>query len=317
MEELQDAIEDAQYVNAIATQEEGPRPVLAWEIPSAEQLAEWETKIKTSQDSKGPESFGIDWCLQSAIGLFLFSAFLKDTCDDYLRINFLEEVIRWRNMRGKHRLERAKKVAEVYLKPLPIDEVTGNKVYPEKTQIDEYDLVRQAPDQSITKEELDKLYSLSVDETNSKNCLGIAGPVLDEVFQSIKAAEKSQLAQKRTSSSELEAPSAELQESGDQQEAAGSALRRQKERYTSLKLLTQSLKNRDSDVHDDLFEKVDMIVVEVLRRRYWSKFVQSERYAKLRNFLWFQDRAVVPDDFFTMRVLGRGGFGSVIGKESV
>ena len=317
MEELQDAIEDAQYVNAIATQEEGPRPVLAWEIPSAEQLSEWESKLKRSQGAKGPEPFGIDWCLQSAIGLFLFSAFLKDTCDDYLRINFLEEVIRWRKMKGKHRLERAKKVAEVYLKPLPIDDVTGTKVYPEKTQIDEYDLVRQVPEQSISKEEFQTLYSMSVDESKSKNCLGIAGPVLDEVFQSIKAAEKAQLTQKRTSSSDIETSPEELKESGDRQEAASSAMRKQKEKYTSLKLLTQSLKARDSDVSDNLFEKVGMVVVETLRRQYWSKFLESEHYTKLRNFLWFQDRAVVPDDFFTMRVLGRGGFGSVIGKENV
>ena len=47
---------------------------------------------------------------------------------------------------------------------------------------------------------------------------------------------------------------------------------------------------------------------------FWEGFLQSEQYKRLRNFLWFQDRRVVPDDFFTMRVLGRGGFGSVIGK---
>jgi hypothetical protein len=217
-------------------------------------------------------------------------------------------------MKGKHRLERAKKVAEVYLKPLPIDDVTGDKVYPEKTQIDECDLVRQVPDQSMTAEEFEALYSINTDDTKSKNCLGIAGPVLDEVFQTIKAAEKAQLTQKRTSSSDLE--TSEVKESGDKQEAASDALRRQKEKYTSLKLLTQSLKARDSDVHDNLFEKVDMIVVEDLRRRFWTKFRESEQYTKLMNFLWFQDRPVVPDDFFTMRVLGRGGFGSVIGKKN-
>jgi tRNA A-37 threonylcarbamoyl transferase component Bud32 len=316
MEELQDAIEDAQYVNAIATQEEGPRPVLSWEIPTEEQLSEWETKLKSSQSPKGPEPFGIDWCLQSAIGLFLFSAFLKEKCDDFLRINFVEEVIRWRKMKGKHRLERAKKIAEVYLKPLPIDEVTGEKVYPEKTQIDEYDLIREVPNQFTTVEELQALYSANRDETQSKNCLGISGPILDEVFETIKATERLQLAQKRSSSPDAE-PTSEVQESGDKQESASHALRKQREKYTSLKLLTQSLKERDSDIPDNLFEKVDMVVIDDLRRKYWQKFIESEQYTKLRNFLWFQDRPVVPDDFFTMRVLGRGGFGSVIGKKAV
>ena len=33
MEELQDAIEDAQYVNAISNVDDGPRPVLPWPRP--------------------------------------------------------------------------------------------------------------------------------------------------------------------------------------------------------------------------------------------------------------------------------------------
>jgi hypothetical protein len=34
MEELQDAIEDAQYLSAVSSVEDGPRPVLPWEIPT-------------------------------------------------------------------------------------------------------------------------------------------------------------------------------------------------------------------------------------------------------------------------------------------
>jgi hypothetical protein len=315
MEELQDAIEDAQYVNAIATQEEGPRPVLAWEIPTEEQLAAWESKIKetSKDDSSGPEPFGIDWCLQSAIGLFIFSSFLKEDCDDYLRINFIEEVGRWRKMKGKHRLDRAKKIVEVYLKPLPIDDVTGDQVNPEKTQIDEYDLVRDTPQTPMTADEFKTMYSQSIDESKSRNCLGMCGPILEDLFAKIKEVEKTLIAQKRTSSSELDT-SPELKESGDAREAPSSPLRRQQVKEKSMKQLRRSLKEGDSDIPGDLFEKVDMVVVEDLRRQYWDSFIESKHYTKLKNFLWFQDRPVVPDDFFTMRVLGRGGFGSVIGK---
>ena len=313
MEELQDAIEDAQYVNAIATQEEGPRPVLAWEIPTEEQLEEWEAKVKASADPTGPEVFEIDWCLQSAIGLFLFSAFLKECCNDYLRINFVEEVIRWRRLKGKQRIERAKKIAEVYLKELPVDEVTGQKVYPEKTEINEYDLSRDAPGESLTDEEQLALLTMNSDSAKSKNCLGISGPVHDEIFHTIRTTEKIALAQKRISIPDPSA-SSELKESGDSQETANNLLRKQKEKYSSLKQLTQSLKDRDSDIPNNLFQKADKVVVMSLRKQYWAQFLESDYYLKLRNFLWFQDRQVVPDDFFTMRVLGRGGFGSVIGK---
>lgn len=318
MEELQDAIEDAQYVNAIATQEEGPRPVLSWEIPTEEQLAEWESTIKRMAPPTGPDAFGIDWVLQSAIGLFLFSAFLKESCDDYLSINFVEEVIRWSKVRGKHRMERAKKIVEVYLKELPVDEVTGQQVYPEQTHIEEFELCRDVPRQRLSKDEMQKLYSVNYDDTKAKNCLGLQGPVLDEIFQTIKHVEKIHLAQKRISSPDA-AVANELKESGDnnenqkQESAKSDQLQKQKEKYFSLKHLTQSIKDRDSDVPPNLFQKADMVVVEHLRRKYWSEFVESEYNSRLRNFLWFQDRPVVPDDFFTMRVLGRGGFGSVIG----
>ena len=314
MEELQDAIEDAQYVNAIATQEEGPRPVLSWEIPTEEQLAEWETKIKQQQQKDAPEAFTMDWCLESAIGFFLFSAYLKEENDDFWRINFIEEVIRWRNMKGKHRLERAKKIAEVYLRELPIDEATNEQIYPQKTQIDEHDLRRDTPKLSLTEEEFKALYKMNIDETKSVNCVGVKGPALEDVFQTIRSIEKIQLAQKRISSPDASI-SVDIPESVEKPpEPATSLLRKQKDKYTSLRLLTRSLKERDTDIPENLFEKIDAIVVEDLRKQYWTKFIETEYYTKLKNFLWFQDRPVVPDDFFTMRVLGRGGFGSVIGK---
>lgn len=313
MEELQDAIEDAQYVNAIATQEEGPRPVLAWEIPREDQLQEWEAKVKASADPSGHDAFEIDWCLQSAIGLFLFSAFLKETCHDYLRINFVEEVIRWRRLRGKHRIERAKKIAELYLNETPVDEVTGQKVYPEKTEITEYDLSRDAPRLSLTEADLEAMSTMNTDETTSMNCIRISALVRDEIFLTIRTTEKIAKAQKMISNEDPSVIS-ELKESGDPQETANNLLREKMERYSSLKQLTQTLKDRDSDISDKLFQKADAIIVRSLRKQYWQPFLESDYYTKLRHFLWFQDRQVVPDDFFTMRVLGRGGFGSVTGK---
>jgi hypothetical protein len=322
MEELQDAIEDAQYVNAIATQEEGPRPVLAWEIPTEEQLSAWESKMEKARAPDDPEPFGLDWTLSSAIGLFLFSAFLKENCEDNLRINFAEEVIRWRKMRGKHRMERARKIVEVYLKEPPIDDVTGEKILPEKTEIDEYDLIRHPPDLiGMTETEFEKLCTMTLDDTKSKNCLGLKGPILLEVSQTILYMERAIMALTRRSTPQAgsskiveESP----KESGDGKEAEiDGNLTKQKEKASSMKLLTQSLKKRDaSSLPDNLFDKAEAVIMESLRREHWQAFLESEHYAKMRNFLWFQDRHVVPDDFFTMRVLGRGGFGLVTGKNT-
>ena len=83
-------------------------------------------------------------------------------------------------------------------------------------------------------------------------------------------------------------------------------------------LLTQKLRvnksGGSSALRSDLFDEADIIVMASLRRDYWRKFLASPEYTKLKNFLWYQDRRVVPDDFFVMRVLGRGGFGLVTGE---
>jgi len=63
----------------------------------------------------------------------------------------------------------------------------------------------------------------------------------------------------------------------------------------------------------DFFNRAEQVVMESLSRDYWNAFVQSPYWTKLQHFLWYQDRRVVPDDFFVMRVLGRGGFGLVTG----
>ena len=68
------------------------------------------------------------------------------------------------------------------------------------------------------------------------------------------------------------------------------------------------------NIPDSFFDKVEAVVVEGLRQQYWDEFLVSEQHTKLLNFLWYQDRTVVPEDFFVMRVLGRGGFGLVTGK---
>jgi hypothetical protein len=398
MEELQDAIEDAQYVNAIATQEEGPRPVLSWDIPTEEQLVDWEQKVRVQSSksrhsrssSKAPsvssssaqhvEAFSCDWYLSSAMGLFLFSDYLKEDCSDYLRINFVEEVLRWRSLRGKHRVERAKKIVQVYLKELPVDDVTGTQVLPEKTHIDEFDLCRSDPPK-MAPAELQRLANLSWDKQKTTNCLGLQGVVVEEVQANIRAVEKVMLSGNRRSnssasktdataiaaaaamgreeppkeqrfsnpnepfptatqrSSDMTTASAPAAASGpyvpgnislasgdEQSVASGSsaptsqrdlALRRQMEKYSSLRELTQSYRVKtDAFLPSSVFDQIDALVVDSLRKEYWEGFIQSQQYSRLRNFLWFQDRRVVPDDFFTMRVLGRGGFGSVIGKFS-
>ena len=69
-----------------------------------------------------------------------------------------------------------------------------------------------------------------------------------------------------------------------------------------------------STLPENLFDEAELVVAHNIREKYWTGFQSSEHHAKLLNFLWFQDRTVVEEDFFVMRVLGRGGFGLVTGE---
>jgi hypothetical protein len=175
MEELQDAIEDAQYVNAISTQDDGPRPVLAWEIPTPEQLEAW----------KGPKDITLDFLLSSAIGLFLFSAYLKDSCEDHVRINFVEDVIRWRRLKGRQRLEKARRMLTTYFKT-PCKDSAGHVTVPEKIEIDEYELERPIP----KIQNLEQLFTANMDPSFAKCLLGLDGPLRDGVFAGVKEVEQ-------------------------------------------------------------------------------------------------------------------------------
>ena len=290
MEELQDAIEDAQYVNAIATQEEGPRPVLAWEIPTEEQLDAWRDIHSLSARSYAT----IDGCCSSAIGLFLFSAYLKETCDDYLRINFIEELLRCRKLRGKLWADRARKIVDLYLREVPLDKVTGERILPEKTQIDEYDLSRpESNDLGLWKAEFAKMVDLHLNgEEKRSNCLGIHGPALDELFDTIDTVDAAnRLSSDDEAGLDVVEELAESAKDAVDEDRVAANLRKQKEKYSSMKQLTQSLKDQGgSDLPETLFDKIDAIVVESLRRDHWQGFMESDYSTRLRNFLWFQDR---------------------------
>ena len=360
MEELQDAIEDAQYVNAISNVDDGPRPVLPWEIPTEEQLAEWKDAVKTKKRREGdPDPFGFDWTLQQALGFFLFSAYLKETCRDYVQINFVEEALRFKQSRGGARRDSVRRIVKNYLLPLADKSgggtgtggtagagaaATGEAAaaseqsptatsdetaegggggepavpappLPEKTEIDEYDLARPPPkEETVTKEEMEA----STDSSCSRCCIGLTGPILDELLENATVP-----VDKSASTTPAKAP-ASTSDAENDDAAANAAAAASTSTSTSTSngpasapsAIDPTIKRRVSETKiqrlpDDFFDKAEAVVLASIKAKYWDSFDGSEEHAKLMNFLWFQDRKVVEEDFFVMRVLGRGGFGLV------
>lgn len=276
MEELQDAIEDAQYVNA--TTEDGPRPMLHWEVPSAEALEEWKqlkaastrrSKLKddNTSEEESYQPLTPEWYMSHPIGFFLFSQFIKSTYDDYTRLNFVEDVIRYRKLRSRYRCEKARKIVRGYLKrqtPQTID--PENRIY----EIVEYD-IHIPPHMPYSRDFVDKMYEDSIDRLTSDTPIWV---------------KNSQLLKETLEKSAHTA---------------------------TVKASSTSSENKIAHVvpSANAFDKLQIVVFDSLIKQYWSEFESSEDYNRMINFFWYEDRRVVEEDFFVMRVLGRGGFGMV------
>ena len=65
MEELQDAIEDAQYINAM--NDDSPKPTKEWRMPSLQELQSYIESLKTSN----PESLTLEAMCSNCLGFYL------------------------------------------------------------------------------------------------------------------------------------------------------------------------------------------------------------------------------------------------------
>jgi len=404
MEELQDAIEDAQYVNAIATMEDGPRPVLPWQNPEEEELSTWKAGVlsgNTNSVSKlklntkrgvvnpPPVPFEFEWTLAHSLGFFLFSSYLKsEAVNDYWGINFVEEVLRWKNTRGRFRAEKTSFIVANYLSPLPpevkakiaaaaeaaaaapvveepmtastttpatnvddtpsaptengekngrhdeLEMVPPKKVAPPpapildygppKTQINEWDMSRE-PNQ-YTEDELTEIL-LSADPL--VNYAGVGGEALESILNRVDKLRRSpgyeSLPDVHDDESEDESKDemdedAKLHQKNmidsgiiDAPPVRKVSLLTPEEKMTKKRSL-RTLSLISNKLPDCLWDPAEVIVAEVIRKKHWEGFQRSEFHTKLLNFMWVQDKPVVEEDFFLMRVLGRGGFGLVTGK---
>ncbi len=387
MEELQDALEDAQYVNAINV-EEGPRPITAWENPSEEALEEWKAKLiqewetnqqannnnnngassplsttsnsnsngnhssskrkSNSSSSQKLKPFDFEWTLSSTLGLFLFSSYVKEESGDYVRMCFIEEVLRWRCLRGRSKGMKLRKIFERYLTPCDseVDDETKEvkKILPAMTVIDELDMAYTSRGEKLSTSALKEIMEVNVKEDTEACCIGVEGPLRDKVIEPIEHALLSVVQQKDGDSSQSGAnagnsPSkphnmpdfssvpdevvvseeTKTQENdGDATASANPTSDQNSEQAPEAyrKIFTGSRSAALAKIADDLFDELEQVILECIRQKHWEGFAKKGNpyWDKLLNFLWHKDRPPVEEDFFLMRVLGRGGFGLVTGE---
>lgn len=358
MDDLYDAIETATLENEFHC---GLRPVIPWKTPTEEEMDSWlvEKNSKAAEDEPSAVTGGkygilhdLSWLVSQEIGLYLFAQFVKETAQDYLRMNFLEEVYRFRNSFSSQTLKllaslsqhdntkpinrqglrKAKQIVKLFLLPAPTDPQTGEKIHPSPTVIDETDLKRTVKNDGngnnklITKEQVAVALEQHFDfPTCSESAIGLQGRCRLDAIKQVQAWEdayrKRRNAVLHTSLSvrgagkdgQLNKLKLSMLDDdnhgfpGEDEEPP----RRQSSRPPVNEYAVPSIAALESVT---LFDEAEAIVFASVERDYAKGFFDSSYYRKLLNFLWFQDRRVVQEDFFTMRVLGRGGFGLVKGE---
>lgn len=321
MEELQDALEDAQYVNAINL-DGGPRPITAWEVPSEKEMEAWKSGLmKKWHDNPNKNSveepFTYEWVLSYALGFFMFSAFIKETSEDYVQINFIEDLIRWRKL--PHGGSKLRKMYETYFLPCELDVETRKPKKTKLKQIEESDLEYDFRCTKISKDALSKLVAEHRDDSCRKCAIGITGQLYVEVVKTLEDFFTQESVNttitddtsviSSVSSSHDNKDCQEKDPSGDisNNEKESGSPQRIETKKKSKSIIRKSLSKRQGD----LFGKIGLIVLEIIRLKHWNLFKQSPKWSKLMTYLWHKDRKVADEDFFLMRVLGRGGFGLV------
>lgn len=327
MEELADAIEDAQYVNAIASQDEGPRPVIRWETPDTDELERWEASLKATAATSSARPLNFEWTCQNPIGYFLFSSFVKDRAateeNDFPRMNFCEEVLRYRAIKSKQgRLEKLGSIAKDFLGfqsqsktfTETTAESTGDEqttqyyqwILPPRTEIDETNLCRSPDMAGVDDETLRAFCDFPI---KSESCIGLKGQVRQDILKVVEeGAALLRWKSKEVLVEEYRRHKAQSQRFSPNQ--TQSTLPRSESTST---LITSQTSSHPDAMTSFLLDKAEAVIMESLKRTHWDKFVQSPEWLRCRQLLWYQDRPVIADDFFIMRVLGRGGFGLVNG----
>ena len=260
--------------------------------------------------------------------------------DDYVEINFLEEVARWKATTGRLRADITGRIVVNYLTAVPLSSMAeegeaaenghaaGEKrERPPKTEILEYDLVMQ-PITKFTPEKIAELRADSYDADTDRSCVGLCGPVLDKINKKVEQLRNTPgFGRKYTRDSAASKTSSRDSVGSDYQMSFEESIKsnlgikddkdeeeEKRKREAERSPSRRHLSLMSNALPEDLFDEASVIIAENIKEKHWKGFQESEQYTKLLNFLWFQDRTVVEEDFFLMRVLGRGGFGLVTGK---
>eukprot|EP00636_Phaeomonas_parva_P000110 CAMPEP_0118879884 /NCGR_PEP_ID=MMETSP1163-20130328/19561_1 /TAXON_ID=124430 /ORGANISM="Phaeomonas parva, Strain CCMP2877" /LENGTH=652 /DNA_ID=CAMNT_0006816131 /DNA_START=254 /DNA_END=2213 /DNA_ORIENTATION=- len=292
MDDLQDAIEDAQYMSAVA--EEALKPTKRWTYPAEDQVRRFVHRL----EAHNADALGFDAVCAQCLGLYQLFQYCggggaaapveapnpmgegggegakpqpEVPGAAALLMAFVAAVITYK--RARSMLVRRERFIEIY------DSFFDAGVEVTHPEAHEGELWRQPP--KMTPAQVEAAYANTIDEERlERDGAGLkALPVNGALADKVRAAHAA---------------------------VAG---------VDEARLATDAA--LQVEVHEtltgDLLDQIEAACCHYLKKHVYGGFRESRRFKRLMQFLYIQQRPVVEDDFALFRVLGRGGFGLVHG----
>jgi len=268
------------------------------DTPTQVQLNEWkESMYEKDKD----EAFTPEWYLSSSIGFYLFSSYLKKKHNDHHRINFIEYSCLFRQFRGPKRCRIAHKIVRCYLSKESNTDLSTKK----DLDLSEGANIRRNSTTKFTPDEIETLFTELYDPICGENCC-VVGLFGNKVYNCIEYVNSIPL---ETDLSPMSWIWKSLEISPSPLSWMWNALDINSSQLSSNVKMDEKLVSEE--LPTALFDELEVVVFESLKKQYWGDFLKSEEYERANNLLWYVDRKVVKGDFCEMRLLGRGGYGLV------
>ena len=283
MEELQDAIEDLQYIDA--TQDSLPRPTRHMNLLKNKELQDYMDKV-------GAHKLSLHAVCSEYTGFYLFKKFLEGTSSNDAKI-YIEYAMD----------------LEVFRSTLPASKMKGLAIEMTKAYLED----RNEEQCKSSRSSSDKL---PWSHTMRRTTPALQGSQLNRVPDTAsRVPEGKERGVGRVCPVEGEeyavvvTPSTRVEwEMYMDRVGSSSALKIIGE---PLKEVLQIVRNDGTDIRADVFDEIDTIVFAYMSHQYYDPFTQSKYWKKYFQLHALCAQRLAESDFMLYRVLGRGGFGLV------
>lgn len=330
MDELHDAIQDAQYIGAVTNAHRGPSA--AFYVPSASELAQFADK---QERALGANWLGLENVLDQPLGFYFLRRFCDAEQHGVRKLDFLTEVTKFRALSApEQRLLKAREIWDQFCVVPPAfgsstdgptgqsDNFAGSPVSTAASSpmlssaaspTDDDGQADAAQPGSVSRCSIGSLRNLNVASITTN------GIIFWRKGESTVKSFNSAATSKMYADSACEASPIGV---GGEVVARIGLVIKQKVTSGGGKSPTGGSTPTNLDMDGDgatrscpvsLFDELEACVLYSIELLHLKDFRASVFHKRLVSFLYLQTKRVIEEDFTVLRVLGRGGFGMVNG----